>query len=203
MVDGPFSLFQQTTKYGLAFSQLLPLLEGCERYTLVAEIRWGEQRAPLEFRWEGGGTEKTSTHEPALPEDLAVFVEKFRRAETDWEVRSAATILEAPGLGLVIPDLEFQRRSDRARVYLESLGYFRKESVWKRVDLARRGLGEKIVFALSERLRVDESVIGDEVPAALYVYKGVMNAKSVLEKIEALATKQAPSITNPGSPRPR
>src|SRR5262249_24538991 len=53
-IDGPFSMFEQVTKYGLELAMLYPALEACQRFRLEADVRWGNAREPLVFRAEGG-----------------------------------------------------------------------------------------------------------------------------------------------------
>ena len=103
-----------------------------------------------------------------------------------WSVRRSSAILNLPGVGVVVPDLEL-KKGDR-KVYLEVLGFWSRDAVWRRVEMSQRGLREPVLFAVSARLRVSEDVLGDDAPSALYVYKGVMSARAVLERAEALLT---------------
>jgi uncharacterized protein len=73
------------------------------------------------------------------------------------------------------------------------MGFWSREAVWRRVELVEAGLSERILFAVSERLRVSEQVLGEERPGALYVYKKVMNARAVLERVERLAAVRVES----------
>lgn len=86
-----------------------------------------------------------------------------------------------------MPDLCLSR-DDGVKVYLEVLGYFRRETVFERVDAAL-GLRELVLFAASDRLRVSEELLGGDAPAALYVYKQAMSARAVLERAEALVAR--------------
>jgi hypothetical protein len=95
--------------------------------------------------------------------------------------------LDLPGVGLCVPDLLFENGENGDKVHLEVLGFWSREAVWRRVDLVERGIGGRILFAVSQHLRVSEDVLGDNLPGALYVYKRVMNARAVLERVEALA----------------
>jgi hypothetical protein len=95
--------------------------------------------------------------------------------------------VELPGVGLCVPDLVF-KHPQRGAVYLELMGYWSREAVWKRVDLARAGMKERVLWAVSSRLRVSEEVLDQDVPAALYVFKGVLSAKEVLKRLERLST---------------
>ena len=85
----------------------------------------------------------------------------------------------------MFPICVFSRR--RQKIYFEVLGFWSREAVFRRVDLVRRGLSEKILFAVSSRLRVSEEVLEEDASGALYVYKGAMSARAVAERLESLA----------------
>lgn len=78
-------------------------------------------------------------------------------------------------------------------VHIEVLGFWSRDAVWKRIELAQAGLGHRILFAVSERLRVSEKALDEVSPAMLYTYKGTMNAKTILDKVEQLAQRAVPS----------
>ena len=52
--------------------------------------------------------------------------------------------------------------------------------------LAEKGLGERVVFAVSSKLRVSEAVLDDDASAALYVYKATLSPKALLDRVERL-----------------
>jgi hypothetical protein len=108
-------------------------------------------------------------------------------------VRVSDAIIDLPGVGLCVPDLEFEYADTGEVAYLEVLGFWSRDAVWKRVELVERGLTEKILFAVSSRLRVSEAVLDDEQPSALYVYKGSISARSVLGRLEELRRRPARS----------
>jgi predicted nuclease of restriction endonuclease-like RecB superfamily len=184
VIDGPFSLFESGTKYGLQLALVLPMLEGCDEWSLVADVRWGVERTPLVFRLEGGASGAKAAP-PPLADDVAALVASFKRLGTAWRVARATAILDLPGVGLCVPDLTFERAS--TKVHLEVMGYWSRDAVWRRVELVQQGLAAPILFAVSSRLRVSEAVLGDDGPSALYVYKGTMRASAVAERIDALA----------------
>jgi hypothetical protein len=55
--------------------------------------------------------------------------------------------------------------------------------------MANAGLPERMVFAVSKALRVSEEVLADDSPAALYVYVRTMNARAVVERVEAVSSR--------------
>jgi hypothetical protein len=193
-IDGPFSLFESVTKYGLQLALVLSALEACDSWRLEADVRWGKERTPLVFRLAGDASSKR-TRVPNLPDEVRGLAASFTALGTSWRVSPSSAILELPGVGLTVPDLVFDRGagSARERVYLEVMGYWSRDAVWKRVELVQAGLSERIVFAVSARLRVSEDVLDGELPGALYVYKRTMSARAVAERLERLAAAARPA----------
>jgi hypothetical protein len=186
-LDGPLSLFQGGTRYGLQLGLALPAIAACDRWAIEADVRWGNDRRPLRFRIGGGALSIADDAAPSLPDELAAFVTAFERLESGWRVDRAPAVLDLPGAGLCVPDLTFVRDSDGARVHFELLGFWSREAVWRRVELVRAGLPHRILFAVSKALRVGEAVLDEAPTAALYVFARVIAAKQVLERIERLA----------------
>jgi predicted nuclease of restriction endonuclease-like RecB superfamily len=183
-IDGPYSLFDSVTKYGLQLALVLPALEACDSLSLAAEVRWGKARDALTFSHRTEGTTGPNIGSDR-PSDVESLMEAFRALETAWSVAPAEELLELPGLGLCVPDLVF-RRTDGARVLFEALGFWSRDAVWRRVELAERGLPEPVLFAVSSRLRVSEAVLDDVEHAALYVYKGSMSERAIAARLDAL-----------------
>jgi predicted nuclease of restriction endonuclease-like RecB superfamily len=198
VIDGPFSLFESITKYGQRLALVLPALEACEAWRLTADVRWGKEKRPLVFRLEGKAPEgKRSRESPDMPDEVRALMESFAALTTPWRVSAKTEILELPGVGLTVPDLVFERDGGGKkpeRVFLEVMGYWSRDAVWKRVELVQAGLDAKVLFAVSSRLRVSEEVLGGELPSALYVYKGTMSARVVAERLDALASRARPPL---------
>ena len=190
-IDGPFSLFEAVTKYGLQLALAFPVLRRCDSLDLVARLRWGKTREELRFEYSerrgpSGRSDgrETSLATDGLPDEVVAFVEAFERTKSAWSVAVNERLINLPGLGVCVPDLVF--RSGQEGVYLEVMGFWSRDAVWKRVEMSEKGLSEKVIFAVSSRLRVSESVIDESAGSALYVYKGVMSPRAVVEKLEGL-----------------
>jgi predicted nuclease of restriction endonuclease-like RecB superfamily len=186
-IDGPFSLFQGVAKYGLELALTLPALEACSSLELVAEVRWSERSRSLTFRHSGGAKPRAPNDTTGLRSEVVELVDALNAAGGGVRASPAERLFDLPGVGVCVPDLRLVRARDGAEVFVEVLGYWSRASVWKRVELAERGLGAKILFAVSSRLRVSEEVLEDSDSAALYVYKGKINPQALLRKVEALA----------------
>lgn len=191
VIEGPFSLFESVTKYGLQFSLVWPALLECDRGQLRAELRWGKERRNLTWSHQWHRPASTSPLGADLPDDVRLLLEQLGKGSEKWQPRSSEALFDVPGVGIVVPDLELRRGDDV--VHVEVLGYWSRDAVWRRVEWAeaasemRTSASPKIIFAVSSRLRVSESVLEEQDSACLYVYKGKMSAKAVLERAERLA----------------
>ncbi len=186
VIDGPFSLFDSVTKYGLQLALVLPALEACDRFRLEASVRWGKTRESLVFRLAGGAAAAASGELP-LPSEVAALVASWNEARSGWKVAPSADVLDLPGVGVCVPDLVFEKNG--ARVHLEVMGYWSRDAVWRRVELVEKGLAERVLFAVSARLRVGEEALSDAHASALYVYKGQLSPRAIEERLDRLAAR--------------
>ncbi len=187
-IDGPFSLFEAVTKYGIELALTLPALEDCDVLELVADLLWGKARSKLRFEYRHVRPRETSARPLELRDDVRELLEAFRGLGSAWSCAPAEEILDLPGAGLCVPDLVFRRASDPEPVYVELLGYWSREAVWRRVELVERGLPHKVVFLVSSKLRVSEAVLDSE-HAALQVFRGKPSAKSLERKLTELVSE--------------
>ncbi len=184
-IDGPYSLFESVTKYGLQLALAFPILCTCHEWELEADLRWGRDRRPLRFTLSGQG--QASPSGPAVADDVAALLRQVGQLDTPWRAAVSGAVLDLPGVGVCVPDLEFRHADSGAVVYLEALGFWSRDAVWKRVELVERGLAHPIVFAVGKHLRVSEAALPDELPGRLYVYNRTMNARALLDRIEKAA----------------
>jgi predicted nuclease of restriction endonuclease-like RecB superfamily len=219
-IDGPFSLFQSVTRYGLQLALALPAIASCDAWRIEAEVMWGQQRQPVRFLlssgpWEGPespamssgrrsrpsltrstsessmGSKPPAMSLEGLPDEVAALLRDVNRSDGVWRAQVASDVLDLPGVGLCVPDLVFEHRETGQRVFLEVLGFWSRDAVWRRVDLVRAGLPHPILFAVSKQLRVSEAALGDDLPGALYVYSRVMSARAVLSRVDQLVARVA------------
>jgi hypothetical protein len=206
VIDGPYSLFEAVTKYGLELALVLPALESCDRLELEADLLWGPRRRALKFRHAVRRRAREGLpSETLLNPDARELLDAFRALDSQWTVEPARTVLKLPGAGLVVPDLTFSHPEEQDPIHLEVLGYWSREAVWRRIELVESGLGARILFAVSSRLRVSEDALAPNDAAALYVFKGRISAPAVARKLEALRAprrgRAKPRAGGVGSPR--
>jgi len=193
-IDGPFSLFQAVTRYGLQLAMALPAIVECGRWRVEAEVLWGKDRRPVTFHAGGQPAPRAAAAGAPEPrEEVAALLARLgaRIAEKDspWRASAASAILDLPGAGLCVPDLVLRHRDSGVQVFVELLGFWSREAVWRRVALVERGLPHRILFAVSKQLRVSEAALGDELPGMLYVYARTPDPRAILERADHLAEK--------------
>ena len=193
-IDGPYSLFESVTKYGLELALLLPALEACENAKLTADLRWGKKREELSFTLEL--TQARSSEASPARDEVQALIDAFKDHQ-EWRAELAQDVLELPGVGLCVPDLSFTHQGTGELVLCEVLGFWNRAAVWRRIELVEQGLASKIVFVVSARLRVSEELLDGADSAALYVYKGTINPKALQRKLDELAASWSPN-PNPG-----
>ena len=191
-IDGPYSLFESVTKYGLQLALALPSLMACDRWAIEADVRWGKDRRPLRFALRGGQETPEQATPPTseqLPDEVAALLRETSALPGPWRPAISQAILDLPGAGQCVPDLEFVHQETGQTVYLEVLGFWSREAVWKRIELAQKGLPHPVLFAVSKHLRVSEAALDADVPAALYVYARTMSASTIIQRIHELASR--------------
>ena len=189
-IDGPFSLFEGVTKYGLQLALAYPALAACGRLLLEADVRWGKDRRPLRFVARSNG-EVGDQAGPALAPEVQTLLDGLAADDT-WQARASERLVDLPGAGLLVPDLELVHRGTGRLVLVEVLGFWSREAVWKRIELAAQGLPHPMIFAVSKHLRVSEEALPEELPAALMVYAHAISGGAVLKKAAALVKSRRP-----------
>jgi len=186
-IDGPFSLFQSVGKYGLELALMLPALESCGTLDLNADVRWSDRGKPLSFRHRAVAPARGPAA-PVVRSEVSELLQALAEADSPWRAKLSDCVLTLPGAGVCVPDLVLERR-DGAKVLLEIMGFWSRDAVFARIELIERGLAERVLFAVSSRLRVSEELLEDAERAALYVYKGRINPRALLRRADELVGK--------------
>src|SRR4029077_13911 len=106
-IDGPMSLFESGAKYGPRLAMALPALEEAGALELEAVVRWGKERERLVFKH----TAHHAAHPgagPPLPDEVEALRTALAQGEHGLVVRRSEAILNLPGVGTCVPDLEVE-----------------------------------------------------------------------------------------------
>ncbi len=205
-VDGPMSLFGASTKYGLALAILLPTLRATAAFELTATVMW-KNHARYTFHLAEAVAPRppeadVSDEVADLLRGLARLGEggkpkkraKGAEGTEPWSFAVSSDVLELDPTELIVPDI-LARRGETA-VFVEVLGHWNRDAVFRRMELLAKGTHARIVFCASDRLRVRESAITLPEAASLYVYKHSPSAREVFARIERLAVATVPQLSD-------
>ncbi len=114
------------------------------------------------------------------------IIDGLERMAGPWRAAAASEVFDLPGLGVTVPDLVLHHKPSGGRVYVELMGFWSREAVFRRIELAEAGLPQKMIFAVSQRLRVSEELLDGVESAALYVYKGSVGVRALTERAQRI-----------------
>ena len=176
---------EASPKYGLELALVLPALEACDELELVAEVRWSDERTLAHVPRTAAAAQARERGAPALRDGGGGARRRAPRARPGWDGERQRAHPRAAG-----------RRRVRARSALDSSAR-RRRGLRRGARLLERATAcgsassspsaasaQKILFAVSSRLRVSEEVLDESESAALYVYKGKMNPQALFRKVE-------------------
>ncbi|KOP25791.1 hypothetical protein AMR41_13860 [Hapalosiphon sp. MRB220] len=188
-IDGPTSLFNPSTRYGLAIAKLIPALLHVTKWSLSATLQvrdfytetWKTRRFTLNS--ECG---LVTHYPPGKPYDSMIeasFADKWDAMKTCWALEREVDLIPIPG-SVMIPDFRLVHPDGRSYL-LEIVGYWRPEYLQKKFAQVRRAQSDNLILAISERLNLDKvGVKLSDVPARIVWFKDKLLPKSILAVIE-------------------
>ncbi|MEA5503860.1 DUF790 family protein [Halotia wernerae UHCC 0503] len=184
-VDGPTSLFNPSTRYGLAIAKLIPALLHVTKWSLSATLQtrdvytntWKTGRFTLNS--ECGLVSHYSKGKPYDSMLEASFADKWDALKTDWILEREVDLLPIPG-SVMIPDFRLVHPDGRSFL-LEIVGYWRPEYLQKKFSQVRRSGCDNLILAISERLNLEKAGVNlNNVPARIVWFKDKLLPKAVL-----------------------
>ena len=195
-LDGPLSLFQLSSKYGLQIASFLPALLLCDGWTLHAELLWGTQRRPAVFRLNSGCG--LVSHYPDkgvyITDEERHFVDRFSQLDTNWRLERAAEIVDLDGHGVLIPDYVLRHAETAREVLLEIVGFWRKSYLESRLDVLNRHGPSNLILAVSTRLRSTREQLS-EFRGEVVMFRDLIPTKDVLERAERVGRARVGSAS--------
>ena len=189
-ISGPHSLFRSTTKYGLQLALAFRSLVGLSAFSLEAEIEWGTTKKKYLLKCEPenlpGVTATADT--PRMSDERVDILGRLERAGGPWQVRVADAFFHVGGQELCIPDIELSKSGSADKVFVEIMGHWSREAVFRRLEQLEGFAEAHIILAVSDKLRVSESLADELTHGHLYRYKGVVIAKRLLALADSLVS---------------
>ena len=184
-IDGPTSLFNPSTRYGLAIAKLIPALLHVTKWSLSSIL---QTRDAYTNTWKTGRFTLNSEcglvshYPPGKPYDSmleASFADKWDALKSGWALEREVDLIPIPG-SVMIPDFRLVHADGRTFL-LEIVGYWRPEYLQKKFSQVRRAGRDDLILAISERLNLEKAGVNlTDVPAKIIWFKDKLLPKAVL-----------------------
>ncbi|MBE8970186.1 DUF790 family protein [Nostocales cyanobacterium LEGE 12452] len=184
-IDGPTSLFNPSTRYGLAIAKLIPALLHVTKWSLSSIL---QTRDAYTNAWKTGRFTLNSEcglvshYPPGKPYDSmleASFADKWDALKSGWALEREVDLIPIPG-SVMIPDFRLVHADGRTFL-LEIVGYWRPEYLQKKFSQVRRAERDDLILAISERLNLEKAGVKlNDVPARIVWFKDKLLPKAVL-----------------------
>jgi uncharacterized protein len=189
-IDGPASLFNPSTRYGVDIAKLIPAILHVTRWQLTAKLQWKNPytRQVQDKSFQLNDSCDLVSHYPAgKPYDSMLeqaFAEKWASTKTEWRLEREVDLVPIPG-SVMIPDFRLVHPDGRTYL-LEIVGYWRPEYLRKKFYQVRQAEQKNLILAISERLNLEKAGVDTQnTPAKIVWFKDKLQPKSVLEALEA------------------
>lgn len=188
-IDGPTSLFNPSTRYGLAIAKLIPALLHVTKWSLAATLQikdvysntWKTGRFTLNS--ECGLVSHYSKGKPYDSMLEESFADKWDALKTEWVLEREVDLIPIPG-SVMIPDFRLVHPDGRTYL-LEIVGYWRPEYLQKKFSQVRRANCDNLILAISERLNLEKAGVKlNDVPAKMVWFKDKLLPKAILAVLE-------------------
>ena len=186
VIDGPQSLLTQSSRYGLQFAMILPILPLFhDKWQLDATLLWGKKRKSeksmrlshmtgLQSHYQLKGLWKSTTEE--------MFELRFAEKEWGWTLCDGE-VLYLGEQQVMIPNYKLTSQSDSSQIaYVNIVGFWRKKQVLAMMDAAPKN----VIFAVSKRYAGATESLPKRVQDRVILFAEVIPIKSVLELISKI-----------------
>ncbi|MBW4654082.1 MAG: DUF790 family protein [Kaiparowitsia implicata GSE-PSE-MK54-09C] len=188
-IDGPASLFGNSTRYGLDIAKLIPALLHVTKWSLAAELQikdgYGDRPRSRRFTLTADSG-LVSHYPPGKAFDSMVesaFAERWAALKTDWRLEREVDLIPIPG-SVMIPDFRLVHPDGRSKL-LEIVGYWRPEYLRKKFSQVRQSGRDDLILAISERLNLEKAGVKlSQTPARIVWFKDKLIPKTVLAALE-------------------
>lgn len=191
-IDGPASLFQTSTRYGLALAKLLPALLHVTRWSLTATLKVEDTyaaTASLRRFTLNADCGLISHYPPGKTFDSLIeagFAERWEKTKTEWKLEREVDLIPIPG-SVMIPDFRLVHPDGRTAL-LEIIGYWRPDYLKKKFSQVRQAGRSDLILAISERLNLEKAGVDfRDTPAPLVWFKDKLLPKTVLSVLDTLS----------------
>lgn len=182
-IDGPLSILQRSTRYGLQLAMLVPTLIHLKRWQLEAKVQWPRHSELLDFELSSKtGLKPTSRLKGAwISEEQKLLTERLQEADTPWTLDPTPHLLPLGTKDLFAPELTLKHPDGRL-VHIEIVGTWRKDWLRKRLGLLKKHGPPNTILCVSRNLAAEKEKLS-AFEGEIIEYAQVISLSKVLERL--------------------
>ncbi|TVQ91416.1 MAG: DUF790 family protein [Deltaproteobacteria bacterium] len=187
--DGPASLLRQSTRYGMELASFFPaiLLQECP-WELHATVLWTKARHPKSLVLDNGFNLKSHRVDTGAyrTREQEAFSERFYARQTPWRLHEGDRPLPLGDRAVLVPDFRLAHPDGR-EAWLEIIGFWRPETLSRKLERIQRYGPGNVIVAVSKRRRGSK---GSDLPAfsgPLIPFAEIVPTTRVIEAAEQVA----------------
>lgn len=187
-IDGPASLFENCTKYGLQTASFFPVVCRFSKWKAACTVKLKDQRR-LVLDESSGLVCRQTNLASWRPEEIRMFADLFRQENKDWTLDDEPGFLTLEGGKMVFPDFAFHSPHGKT-LYLELFHRWHASQLENRLNECRAGQLPGLLLGVDRSLLKKDGVLAGELSGDEYFsthgfffrdFPGVKNVSALLD----------------------
>ena len=150
-IDGPVSLFENTSKYGLQLASFFPAIPDLMKWQLTSEIKLNNKRYTLKIDQKAGLVSHYRNFTSYVPDEIKVFHQQFRDKQEEWQIVGNTPFIHSAEGELVFPDLSFQNEAGDV-YHLELFHRWHMAPLLRRLDQCEDPAFDRLIIGVDRGL---------------------------------------------------
>jgi uncharacterized protein len=150
-VDGPMSLFENTSKYGLQLASFFPAIPDLLKWKVSAEIKLNNQWLQLNVNQKSELVSHYRNFSSFVPEEIKIFHIHFKEKQEDWTIKGETPFIDCGGGEVIFPDLSFQNESGKT-IHLELFHRWHMSQLIKRLEQGALEKMDNLIIGIDRSL---------------------------------------------------
>lgn len=187
-LDGPASLFKQSTRYGLELATFFPavLLQECA-WEVQATVLWtkAKHRKSMTLTHEDGLVSHYQDRGAYRTREQEMFEERWAAKKSDWSMTPGTEPIELGGKAVLVPDYTFSHPDGRV-AHLDLVGFWRREALERKLGLIERYGPGNVILAISRKRSGSKGKAVPDFDGPTIPFAEVVPPNKVIEALEAV-----------------
>lgn len=188
-IDGPLSILQRGTRYGLQLAMLIPVLVHLEKWSLEAQVQWPKHKDLLGFELDHrtGLTPVSRLRGAWISEEQKLLEERISEHKTPWVLERSPHLIPLGTRDLFAPEIVLKHPDGRV-AYIEIIGTWRRHWLRTRLNLLKQHGPPNTVLCVSRNLAADREDLA-EFEGEIVEFAQIISLPKVLKAADSVGRK--------------